>query len=122
MPERTAIAISAHPDDIEFTMAGTLLLLREAGYRTHYLNVSTGSCGSLVHGAAALRKIRRRDYHPRSAFGADRSCSAGHFDLRRDRPVRHVVVPAAIRRASATNSSGSCRSSLSSMLEQTASA
>ena len=61
MPELSAIAISAHPDDIEFTMAGTLLLLREAGYRTHYLNVSTGSCGSLVHGASAVRKIRRRE-------------------------------------------------------------
>jgi LmbE family N-acetylglucosaminyl deacetylase len=61
MAERSAIAIAAHPDDIEFTMAGTLLLLREAGWRTHYLNVSTGSCGSLVHKAAALRKIRRRE-------------------------------------------------------------
>ncbi len=57
----SAIAIAAHPDDIEFMMAGTLLLLRAAGWRTHYLNVSTGNCGSLVHGAAALRKIRRRE-------------------------------------------------------------
>lgn len=61
MAERSAIAIAAHPDDIEFTMAGTLCLLREAGYRTHYLNVSTGSCGSLVHRPAALRKIRRSE-------------------------------------------------------------
>lgn len=61
MRERSAIAIAAHPDDIEFMMAGTLALLREAGYRTHYLNVSTGSCGSLVHGATALRRIRRRE-------------------------------------------------------------
>ncbi|MSU50901.1 MAG: LmbE family protein [Opitutus sp.] len=61
MAERSAIAIAAHPDDIEFVMAGTLLLLREAGYRTHYLNVSTGNGGSLVHGAAALRRIRRRE-------------------------------------------------------------
>lgn len=61
MAERAAIAIAAHPDDIEFMMAGTLRLLREAGYRTHYLNVSTGSCGSLVHGASALRRIRRRE-------------------------------------------------------------
>jgi LmbE family N-acetylglucosaminyl deacetylase len=59
MAERSAIAIAAHPDDIEFTMAGTLCLLREAGYRTHYLNIATGSCGSLQHGAAALRRIRR---------------------------------------------------------------
>ena len=26
------MAIGAHPDDIEFSMAGTLLLLRQAGY------------------------------------------------------------------------------------------
>jgi N-acetylglucosamine malate deacetylase 1 len=61
MAERAAIAIAAHPDDIEFTMAGTLCLLREAGFRIHYLNVATGSGGSLVHGAAALRRIRRHE-------------------------------------------------------------
>ena len=37
MSKRSAIAIAAHPDDIEFTMAGTLCLLREAGYTIHYL-------------------------------------------------------------------------------------
>jgi LmbE family N-acetylglucosaminyl deacetylase len=61
MAERAAIAIAAHPDDIEFMMAGTLCLLREAGFRIHYLNVATGSCGSLRHGPAALRRIRRRE-------------------------------------------------------------
>jgi LmbE family N-acetylglucosaminyl deacetylase len=61
MAERSAIAIAAHPDDIEFMMAGTLCLLREAGFRTHYLNIATGSCGSLEHRPAALRRIRRRE-------------------------------------------------------------
>jgi LmbE family N-acetylglucosaminyl deacetylase len=61
MTKPVAIAIAAHPDDIEFVMAGTLCLLREAGYATHYLNVSSGSGGSLVHGAAALRRIRRNE-------------------------------------------------------------
>jgi LmbE family N-acetylglucosaminyl deacetylase len=61
MAEPAAIAIAAHPDDIEFMMAGTLCLLREAGWRTHYLNLSTGSCGSLVHRAGALRRIRRAE-------------------------------------------------------------
>ena len=61
MAERAAIAIAAHPDDIEFMMAGTLRLLREAGWRTHYLNLSSGSCGSLVHSPAALRRIRARE-------------------------------------------------------------
>lgn len=61
MSRPAAIAIAAHPDDIEFTMAGTLCLLREAGFRTHYLTIANGSCGSLEWGAAALRKIRRRE-------------------------------------------------------------
>lgn len=57
----SALAIFAHPDDIEIFAAGTLLRLREAGWATHYLNISTGSCGSLRHGPAALRRIRRRE-------------------------------------------------------------
>jgi N-acetylglucosamine malate deacetylase 1 len=68
MTERSAIAIAAHPDDIEFMMAGTLCLLRAAGYRTHYLNVATGSCGSLVHRPAALRSIRRREAQKAAAI------------------------------------------------------
>ncbi len=52
------MAIAAHPDDIEFMMAGTLLLLKKAGYEIHYMNLSSGSCGSMVHDAATTRKIR----------------------------------------------------------------
>src|SRR5882724_34891 len=39
-------------------MAGTLLLLKQAGYETHYLNLASGSCGSTQYAAAALRSIR----------------------------------------------------------------
>ena len=42
----TAMAIAAHPDDIELMMAGTLLLLGEKGCQLHYLNVANGSCGT----------------------------------------------------------------------------
>ncbi|MEQ9442945.1 MAG: PIG-L family deacetylase [Cyclobacteriaceae bacterium] len=55
---KTAIAIAAHPDDIEFMMAGTLLLLKEAGYEIHYLNLSNGNCGSIEYDAATTAKIR----------------------------------------------------------------
>ncbi len=58
---RVALAIGAHPDDIEFLMAGTLLLLGRAGYTTHYLNLASGSCGSAHHSASALRAMRRRE-------------------------------------------------------------
>jgi LmbE family N-acetylglucosaminyl deacetylase len=54
----TAMAIAAHPDDIEFLMAGTLLLLRQAGGTTHYLTLANGSCGSVEHPPKRLRRIR----------------------------------------------------------------
>ena len=57
-PNKTAIAIGAHPDDIEFYMAGTLLLLKKAGFETHYLNLANGSCGGTQYSATALRDIR----------------------------------------------------------------
>ena len=43
---KIAFAVVAHPDDIEFMMAGTFLLLGKAGYELHYMNVANGSCGS----------------------------------------------------------------------------
>ena len=55
---RTALAIAAHPDDIEFWMAGTLVLLKEAGWEIHCLNVSSGSLGSTVMGVKQTRMVR----------------------------------------------------------------
>lgn len=54
----TALAIFAHPDDIEYFGAGTLLLLKEAGFETHYFNLSTGSCGSVEMDADETRRVR----------------------------------------------------------------
>src|SRR5436309_11001264 len=58
MAENAAMAIGAHPDDIEFYMAGTLLLLKEAGYEAHYLNVASGNCGSTEYNGNTTRSIR----------------------------------------------------------------
>ena len=54
----SALAIAAHPDDIEFVMAGTLLLLKERGWDIHYFNLSTGNCGSVRHDAEKTRRLR----------------------------------------------------------------
>lgn len=43
---KNVLAIGAHPDDIEFMMAGTLLMLSRAGYTPHVFVVGSGSCGS----------------------------------------------------------------------------
>ena len=45
---KIAMAAAAHPDDIEFMMAGTLMRLGEAGYELHYMNIGNGSCGSVT--------------------------------------------------------------------------
>ncbi|HEY5911115.1 MAG TPA: PIG-L family deacetylase, partial [Verrucomicrobiae bacterium] len=58
---KVALAIGAHPDDIEFMMGGTLVLLRRAGYQTHYLNVANGSCGGTRYSGPALARIRGRE-------------------------------------------------------------
>ena len=55
------MAIVAHPDDIEFMMAGTLLLLKKAGYETHYMNVSRGNCGSIEYDSATTARIRLKE-------------------------------------------------------------
>ncbi|MEO1844931.1 MAG: PIG-L family deacetylase, partial [Akkermansiaceae bacterium] len=55
---KTALAIFAHPDDIEYFGAGTLLLLKSAGFDTHYFNLSTGSCGSVEMDAEETRRVR----------------------------------------------------------------
>jgi N-acetylglucosamine malate deacetylase 1 len=57
----SAIAIAAHPDDIEFVMAGTLLLLKHAGWEIHYLNLSTGDLGSTTMSPARTAKVRREE-------------------------------------------------------------
>src|SRR5204862_6644514 len=57
----SALAIAAHPDDIEFVMAGTLLQLKAAGWDIHYINVSTGNMGSTVMSAPETARVRRKE-------------------------------------------------------------
>jgi len=58
---KRAFAIAAHPDDVEFVMAGTLIRLRDAGYELHYLNIANGCCGSTEHDTATAARIRRQE-------------------------------------------------------------
>jgi len=57
----SALAIAAHPDDIELAMAGTLLLLGRAGYDLHYLTVANGSCGTATLDRDAIVAIRAEE-------------------------------------------------------------
>lgn len=51
----------AHPDDIEITCAGTLILLQEAGWDIHLATMTAGDLGSATLPAATISRIRRRE-------------------------------------------------------------
>lgn len=52
------MAIAAHPDDIEFVMAGTLLQLAERGWKVHYFNIANGCCGSMTMDRKTCATVR----------------------------------------------------------------
>lgn len=52
------LALFAHPDDIEFVAAGTMLRLAEKGWDLHYMNLCSGNCGSVETDAEETARIR----------------------------------------------------------------
>jgi N-acetylglucosamine malate deacetylase 1 len=54
----SALAIFAHPDDIEFVAAGTLLLLKQRGWDIHYINLCRGNGGSVQMDGPTTAKQR----------------------------------------------------------------
>ncbi len=57
----TVLAGAAHPDDVEFMMAGTLLLLRNAGAEIHIFVIANGSCGTVMHAKDEIIRLRRAE-------------------------------------------------------------
>lgn len=57
----TVFAIGCHPDDIEFTMAGTMLALGQRGHALHYMTIANGSWGSQTLRRAELIRTRRQE-------------------------------------------------------------
>ncbi len=54
----SVLAIAAHPDDIEFLFAGTMIQLAKRGWDLHYMNLCDGSRGSTTMGQAECAKTR----------------------------------------------------------------
>jgi LmbE family N-acetylglucosaminyl deacetylase len=69
------LALHAHPDDVEFQCAGTLVLLGELGHNLTIATMTPGDCGSAEHDAEAISAIRRQEARSSAAFiGADYVC------------------------------------------------
>lgn len=64
----TVLAFGCHPDDIEFMMAGTLLLLRKAGCTLHYMNPANGSCGTSKHSREGIVGIREKESRSAASY------------------------------------------------------
>jgi len=85
-PPSSVLAIAAHPDDIEFMMAGTLILLKDAGWNVHYMNIANGSCGTESEAPAAIAALRRTE-----AISACRVIGAHfHESITNDLEVYHT--------------------------------
>jgi N-acetylglucosamine malate deacetylase 1 len=66
MPAQTrqgwnVLAIGAHPDDIEFGMAGTLLQLQAAGAEIHVWSLADGACGTVDLPPQEIARIRAQE-------------------------------------------------------------
>ena len=62
------LAIAAHPDDIEFMMAGTLMRLRDAGFDIVCMNVANGCAGSLELGPEETAALRATEAQAAAAY------------------------------------------------------
>jgi N-acetylglucosamine malate deacetylase 1 len=56
-----AVAIVAHPDDVEFMMGGTLLNLVDRGWQTHYVTLANGSYGSTTLSETEISAVREQE-------------------------------------------------------------
>ncbi len=70
-----ALAIGAHPDDVEFMCAGTLFLLRDAGWDVALATMTPGDCGSMTQPPEDIAAVRRGEAARAAALmGADYTC------------------------------------------------
>ncbi len=91
MPDpKNVLAFMAHPDDVEFLCAGTLIRLKhEAGCHISIATATSGDCGSMDLRAEEIARIRHREATTAAGLlEADYYC-AGCMDLQifYDRPT-----------------------------------
>jgi LmbE family N-acetylglucosaminyl deacetylase len=77
----TVLAVGAHPDDVEITCAGTLALLRRAGWEVRIASMTAGDLGSATLSRARISAVRRGEGAAAAKLiGAEYTC-LGFVDL-----------------------------------------
>lgn len=76
-----ALAVMAHPDDVELLVAGTLFHLKELGWELGIVTMTAGDCGSTTHSREEISRIRYAEARAAAEYlGAAYAC-AGLRDL-----------------------------------------
>ena len=76
-----ALAVMAHPDDVEFLIGGTLSHLKTAGWDLGIVTMTAGDCGSSTHRKEEITQIRYAEAQAGAEYlGAWYAC-AGLMDL-----------------------------------------
>ena len=99
----TALAMHAHPDDVEILAGGTVALLAAAGHRVVIVTMTPGDCGSHKHGPDEIAAIRRLEAGNAArlvpaARHRDLASSLGMRALPRRRPTTAPTRPIRRRR------------------------
>ena len=76
MPSRrVVVAFMAHPDDVEISCAGTLIRLKELGWKIHIATVTAGDCGTMTLSADEIAAARVKEAcAAASVIGAEYHC------------------------------------------------
>lgn len=73
--DKTILGIFAHPDDAEFVCAGTLSLLKKAGWITHISTMTAGDKGSAELTKEEISKVRKTEaYESVKLLGGSYHC------------------------------------------------
>ncbi|QDT56125.1 Mycothiol S-conjugate amidase [Caulifigura coniformis] len=99
-PQPRILAIHAHPDDVEFQIAGTLALLKQKGCHITIATMTAGDLGSAELSQTEIANIRRKEAKAAAdLLGADYMClEFGDLAIVVDDASRRRVTEA-IRRA-----------------------
>jgi LmbE family N-acetylglucosaminyl deacetylase len=91
---RTALAVGAHPDDIEMLCAGTLALLRTQGWHVECATMTSGDCGSTTLSRADISAIRKKEAAASAALlgGAYHCLECDDVFVIYDRPTLLKVI------------------------------
>jgi N-acetylglucosamine malate deacetylase 1 len=98
---KRALTFMAHPDDVEFTTAGTLALLHSKGWEIHIATMTPGDCGSEQLGPEEISRVRRVEAANAAAVLGGRwhclECHDGFIAYDRETTTKAVALVREVR-------------------------